>query len=94
MKNVIKNTIKKVAIVIFVFAAVFSAALNVYQYKKGKQMEAFMIEFDDMVCNACDEAAANMSVSDKLMTENVFERHFSDEKIEEIETKYWMLNNN
>lgn len=93
MKNVIKNTIKKVAVMVFVFAAVFSAALNVYQYEKGKQMEAFMIEYDNMICDACEEAQAKMSISDQLLIENVFERHFSDEKLEEIETKYWMLNN-
>ena len=93
MKNVIKNTIKKVAIVVFVFAAVFSAGLNVYQYEKGKQMEAFITEYNDMIYNACDEAQAKMDISDQLLIENVFERHFSDEKIEELETKYWMLNN-
>jgi hypothetical protein len=93
MKNVIKNTIKKVAIVVFVFAAVFSAGLNVYQYEKGKQMEAFVIEYNDTLNNACDEAMAKMDISDQLLIENVFERHFSDEKIEELETKYWMLNN-
>jgi len=97
MKN-FKENFKSVTIVMLVLLLFASIGMNYYQKSKADEYEVkfnqlyeFSNEFNDMVCSACEEASENMSVSDRLMIERVFERTFNDETLAEMDKKYYAL---
>ena len=87
MKN-FKNVVKRVSIVMLIVALFASMAGNVYQYWRTNQMIRFANDMTDTIDSSWEEASAKMSISDKLLFENVIERNM-DELLEKYnyETK-------
>ena len=85
------NVVKKVAVITLILALFASVGCNVYQYFKYNQMVDCCEEIFDLVDDSCWEAAENMSVSDRIMFQNTVERNCSDEKLEEIVSKYYLI---
>lgn len=77
MKN-FKNVFKKVAIVMLIVALFASMAGNVYQYWRTNQMIRFANDMTDTIDSSWEEASAKMSISDKLLFENIIERNFEE----------------
>ena len=90
MKN-FKNVMKKVTVVMLVLALFASIAGNVYQYVQLNQTVDCAEEVFGLLNDACLEAKDNMSISDKIMFEHVLERNCSDENLEEIVNKYYLI---
>ncbi len=77
MKN-FKNVVKRVSIVMLIVALFASVGCNVYQYWRTNQMIRFANDMTDTIDSSWEEASAKMSISDKLLFENIIERNFEE----------------